>query len=120
MCNFNISIDFLSDVWYDTYVVVYCVEAVIILIRKIFALSLAFILLFGTFLNVNAAKKSLEDRLIDSFVLGNPHDSIFGAIYGTAKIDNPRALGILETYSVAAAIVAASGISAIIISAVST
>ncbi len=56
---------------------------------------------------VEAAKNVASDRLIDSFVLGNPHDSIYGAIYGTAKIDNPRALGILETYSIAAAIVAA-------------
>lgn len=56
---------------------------------------------------VDAASKSLPEQLIDSFVLGNPHESIFSAIWGTAVVDNPQALGILETYSVASAIVAA-------------
>ena len=78
MCNFNISIDFLSDVWYDTYVVVYCVEAVIILIRKIFALSLAFILLFGTFLNVNAAKKSDMLRVYKALISSERFSEVFG------------------------------------------
>ena len=40
-------------------------------------------------------------------MLGNPHDSIFGAIRGTNEIKNPRALGILETFTAASAIVAA-------------
>lgn len=56
---------------------------------------------------VDAAKSRFPDQLIDSFVLGNPHESIFKAIWGTANAVDPRALGVLETYSVAAAIVAA-------------
>jgi len=56
---------------------------------------------------IEAAKKALPEKLIDDFVLGNPHEDIFKAIYGTATIENPQALGILETYSIAAAIVAA-------------
>lgn len=56
---------------------------------------------------VDAAKKRLADTLIDDFVLGNPHEDIFQAIWGTTVVDNPCALGILETYSVAAAIKAA-------------
>ena len=56
---------------------------------------------------VEAAKRAIPDKLIDDFVLGNPHDSIFAAIWGTTNVENPRALGILETYSVAQAIVAA-------------
>ena len=56
---------------------------------------------------IEAAKKALPDKLIDDFILGNPHDSIFQAIWGTTQIDNPQALGILETYSIAAAITAA-------------
>lgn len=61
---------------------------------------------------ISAVKASLEaggqyDGLIDSFLLGNPHDSIFSAIYGTAGIQAPRALGVLETYSAASIIVAA-------------
>ena len=56
---------------------------------------------------VDAAKAYNSASLIDSFVLGNPHESIFGAIRGANEINNPRALGILETFSAASAIVAA-------------
>ncbi|MBR5597132.1 MAG: BMC domain-containing protein, partial [Lachnospiraceae bacterium] len=41
------------------------------------------------------------------FVLGNPHDSIFPAIYGTNQVEKIEALGILECYDVSALIVAA-------------
>ncbi len=57
--------------------------------------------------SVDAAAKKLPDMLIDSFVLGNPHESIFSALYGTTDIGNPDALGVLETFSSSAAIVAA-------------
>mgnify|MGYP002519776181 CR=1 FL=1 len=40
-------------------------------------------------------------------MLGNPHEDIFPAIYGTATVEKPAALGILETYSAASIIVAA-------------
>lgn len=56
---------------------------------------------------VETASASQPDQLIDNFILGNPHESIFGAIWGTANITEPKSLGILETYSIAAAIVAA-------------
>ncbi len=56
---------------------------------------------------VDAAASKYPDTLIDSFVLGNPHDSILGAIYGANEIHNRNALGILETYTAASAIVAA-------------
>lgn len=56
---------------------------------------------------VDAAKKSNPDRLVDSFVLGNPHESIFPAIYGATEIENPKALGIVETYSAASMVAAA-------------
>ena len=49
----------------------------------------------------------LGDKLTDSFVLGNPHEDIFPAIYGGANIENAKALGILETFSTPAVIVAA-------------
>jgi microcompartment protein CcmL/EutN len=52
-------------------------------------------------------KTKYEARLIDTFVLGNPHEDIFPAIYGTATVEKPAALGILETYSAASIIVAA-------------
>lgn len=57
--------------------------------------------------SVDAAATRMPDMLIDKFVLGNPHDSIFTALYGTTEIDNPSALGVLETFSSSAAIVAA-------------
>jgi microcompartment protein CcmL/EutN len=56
---------------------------------------------------VDAASEKFPDTLIDKFVLGNPHPSILGAIYGTNEILNKNALGILETYTAASAIVAA-------------
>ncbi len=56
---------------------------------------------------VEAASVADPEQLIDSFTLGNPHDSIFGALYGANEIGNPNALGVLETFSAAAAIVAA-------------
>ncbi|MBQ7039788.1 MAG: BMC domain-containing protein [Clostridia bacterium] len=57
--------------------------------------------------SVDAAKAIYENKLIDSFVLGNPDDSIFPAIYGANAIENKNALGVLETFSAASIIVAA-------------
>ena len=57
--------------------------------------------------SVDAAAGMFGDKVIDTFVLGNPHEAIFPAIYGTAQIENVDAMGILETYDVAAMIVAA-------------
>ena len=56
---------------------------------------------------VERAQNTRPDELIDSFVLGNPDDSIFPAIYGSTHIDHVNALGILETYDAASIIVAA-------------
>ncbi|MBQ9131040.1 MAG: BMC domain-containing protein [Clostridia bacterium] len=56
---------------------------------------------------VDAAKAQQGDKLTDSFVLGNPHPDIFPAIYGGAPVENVKALGILETFSTPAIIVAA-------------
>ena len=56
---------------------------------------------------VDAAAAYNPSYLIDSFVLGNPHESIFGAIKGANDVRRPEALGILETFTAASAIVAA-------------
>jgi len=56
---------------------------------------------------VEAAKAKYEIQLIDSFVLGNPHESIFPAITGTTKVDVVNALGIIETFDASGIIVAA-------------
>ncbi len=57
--------------------------------------------------SIEAARSKYGKELIDSFVLGNPHEAIFPAIYGTTQIENINALGILETFSAASIIVAA-------------
>ena len=57
--------------------------------------------------SIEASKKSYGENLIDSFILGNPHESIFPAIYGASEIKNKKSLGILETFSAASIIVAA-------------
>lgn len=54
-----------------------------------------------------ASKIKFGQKLIDSFILGNPHESIFPAIYGAVQIETPKALGVLETFSAASIIVAA-------------
>ncbi len=56
---------------------------------------------------VEAACAKFPEELIDSMVLGNPHESIFPALYGASSIERVEALGILETYDVASIIVAA-------------
>lgn len=56
---------------------------------------------------VEAASTQYDQQLIDEFVLGNPHESIFPAIYGAAQVEQVSALGILETYDAAAIIEAA-------------
>ena len=69
------------------------------------------VLISGDLSAVRAAVDSAvaldSEQLIDSFVLGNPHDSIFSALYGATDVGEPNALGVLETFSAAAAIVAA-------------
>lgn len=57
--------------------------------------------------SVDAAKREYPESMIDSFVLGNPHESIFKALTCTAEIDDVQALGVVETFTGASAIVAA-------------
>ena len=57
--------------------------------------------------SVDAAKLQNPEKVIDSFVLGNPHDSIFSAIYGATQPEGVEALGVMESFSAATAIVAA-------------
>lgn len=71
-----------------------------------------FIILFSGDLSavrvcVDAAEKTYGEGLIDSFVLGNPHDSIFKALTCTSTIEDVAALGVLETFTAASIIVAA-------------
>ena len=64
--------------------------------------------------DLSAVKAAVEvgistrsEEYIDSFVLGNPDESIFAAIYGSANVEGVKALGVLETYDAASIIVAA-------------
>lgn len=57
--------------------------------------------------SISTAKEQCALQLIDSFVLGNPHESIFPAIYGATEVKQIKALGIMETFTVASMIVAA-------------
>lgn len=54
-----------------------------------------------------AVKKAYPEKLIDTFVLGNPHDSIFKALTCTSDIEKVEALGVIETFTAASIIVAA-------------
>ncbi len=56
---------------------------------------------------VEVAKTTYESQLISTFVLGNPHEEIFPAIYGTSHVEEMKALGILETFNACSIIVAA-------------
>lgn len=56
---------------------------------------------------VDAVKSNFGEKLIDSFVLGNPHESVIPAIYAAGETHGAKALGVLETYSAASIIVAA-------------
>jgi len=56
---------------------------------------------------VSNAKFQYGEQLIDSFVLGNPHEGIFPAIYGTTHVEHISSLGVLETFDASAIIVAA-------------
>lgn len=56
---------------------------------------------------VDAAKSKFTEKLVDSFVLGNIHEEVLSAIYGTVEVEKPHAMGVIETSTVASAIVAA-------------
>lgn len=47
------------------------------------------------------------ENVVDEFVLPNLHDSVFPALSGCTAVNELKALGVIESYSVASAIVAA-------------
>lgn len=56
---------------------------------------------------IDAAERYNSAMLIDKFILGNPHETVQPAISGALEIQNRGAIGILETYTAASAVVAA-------------
>ena len=56
---------------------------------------------------IDAAERYNSAMLIDKFLLGNPHESVQPAINGALEIEHRGAIGIIETFTAASAVVAA-------------
>ncbi len=56
---------------------------------------------------VDRAANVAEDALIDKFVIGRLGEKVFEAMCGTANVKERKALGIVETFTAASAILAA-------------
>lgn len=56
---------------------------------------------------IDAAEARYPAMLIDRFILGNPHETVQPAICGALEVHNKGAVGILETFTAASAVVAA-------------
>jgi microcompartment protein CcmL/EutN len=56
---------------------------------------------------IDAAEAYNGAMLIDKFILGNPHESVQPAICGALEVKEKGAVGILETFTAASAVVAA-------------
>ncbi len=56
---------------------------------------------------IQRAELVSEDALIDKFIIGNLGENVYEAVCGTANVKNKRALGIVETFTAASAILAA-------------
>lgn len=69
------------------------------------------ILVAGTVSQVNAAiaagQQVAPEVVVDHFVLPNVHPSIFPALTATTEIDSVKSIGVIETFTLAASIVAA-------------
>jgi microcompartment protein CcmL/EutN len=69
------------------------------------------ILIAGTISHVNTAisvgQTVAPEVVVDHFVLPNVHPSVFPALTATTEIDKVRDLGVIETFTLAGAIVAA-------------
>lgn len=56
---------------------------------------------------IEAGKTVAPEVVVDTFVLPNVHPSIFPALTATTEIDNVRAVGVIETFTLAGSIIAA-------------
>lgn len=56
---------------------------------------------------IEAAERWNSAMMIDQFILGNPHQTVQPAICGALEIKNKGAIGILESFTAASAVVAA-------------
>ncbi|MCK9221725.1 MAG: BMC domain-containing protein [Limnochordia bacterium] len=56
---------------------------------------------------LSAARKQAADAIVDDLLLARLHPSVFPALTASTNIDSLGALGVIETYTVASAILAA-------------
>jgi microcompartment protein CcmL/EutN len=56
---------------------------------------------------INTGRTIAPEIVVDDFILPNVHPSVFPALTATTEIDNVKAIGIIETFTLASAIVAA-------------
>ncbi len=56
--------------------------------------------------SVQAGELIARDCLVDSFVIADVHPDVFPAISGTVSVEEIRAIGSIETFSLASAVVA--------------
>ncbi|MBR5271251.1 MAG: BMC domain-containing protein [Clostridia bacterium] len=56
---------------------------------------------------IERAELISEDAMIDKFIIGNLGENVYEAVCGTADVKKKRALGIVETFTAASAILAA-------------
>lgn len=56
---------------------------------------------------IDAGQVATPEVLVDTFILPNVHPSVFPALTATTEVDNVRAVGVIETFTLAASIVAA-------------
>jgi len=57
--------------------------------------------------SVEAAKATNGERYISGFILGNPHEGLLPAFYGTTDVKKLQAIGVFETFDAASAVMAA-------------
>ncbi len=56
---------------------------------------------------IEAGKKVAPEVVVDSCILPNVHPSVFPALTATTAIENVRAVGVIETFTLVASIIAA-------------
>ena len=69
------------------------------------------VLITGLLGAVNAVVETVKfthgEKLISEYILGNPHESLLSAFYGTTRVEKLHALGVLETFDASTAVKAA-------------
>ncbi len=56
---------------------------------------------------IEAGKEVHPEVVVDTFILPNVHPSVFPALTATTEVEHVRAVGVIETYTLAASIMAA-------------